>query len=229
MHVIADSRTPEKAKKQLARIAQPLWLEPNKKVYPSISAHPDIFFCQHPKMLIVAPEISEIKSKELDKAKINWISGDKNPGTKYPETAVYNAVALSRLLIHNIKHTDRKIIEQYNPSECLAVNQGYTRCNLISLDEQHFICSDKGISQQLKSINKSVLYIEPNQIRLAGHKHGFFGGCCGICQQQLIFCGNPEYLKEYESLLRFTYNAGYQIVSLSNEVLTDVGSLLFIS
>ncbi|MDY0086582.1 MAG: hypothetical protein RBR84_11735, partial [Bacteroidales bacterium] len=68
-----------------------------------------------------------------------------------------------------------------------------------------------------------------NQIRLAGHKHGFFGGCCGICQQQLIFCGNPKYLKEYESLLRFTYNAGYQIVSLSNEVLTDVGSLLFIS
>lgn len=227
--VIADSRMPEKAKKQLARIAQPLWLEPNKKVYPSISAHPDIFFCQHPKMLIAAPEISEIKKKELDSAKINWISGDKNPGTKYPETAVYNAVALSKLLIHNIKHTDRKIIEQYNPNEYLTVNQGYTRCNLISLDEQHFICSDKSISQQLKSINKSVLYIEPNQIKLTGHKHGFFGGSCGICQQQLILCGNPEYLKEYESLLRFTYNAGYQIVSLSNEVLTDVGSMLFIS
>ncbi|HOI32327.1 MAG: hypothetical protein PHG67_09265 [Bacteroidales bacterium] len=229
MIVIADSRMPEIAKKSLAELAKPLWLEPSKKVYYSISAHPDIFFCQHPELLIAAPEISEKTRKELKKAKINYIMGNKNPGSNYPETAIYNAVALPDLLIHNIKHTDKTILEQYNSDKYLHVNQGYTRCNLISLSEQHFICSDSGILRQLENLGKSVLYIDPAQIRLAGHKHGFFGGCCGICQQQLILCGNPEYLKEYESLLRFIYNAGYQIVSLSNEVLTDVGSLLFIS
>ncbi|MBG0781242.1 MAG: hypothetical protein H0S84_03135 [Bacteroidales bacterium] len=229
MMVIADSRMPEKAKKQLTKLVKPIWLEPSPHVYDSISAHPDIFFCQHPNLLIAAPEISEKIKKELDKAKINWISGDKNPGSKYPKTALYNAVALPDLLIHNIKLTDRKILDHYKNGNYLHVNQGYTRCNLISLDEQYFICSDKGIAQKLENIGKTVLYIDPLQIRLAGHKHGFLGGCCGIWQQQLILCGNPVNLKEYENLVCFTQKADYQIVSLSDEVLTDVGSLLFIA
>lgn len=229
MIVIADSRMPEKAKKELAKLAKPLWLEPSPQVYDSISAHPDIFFCQHPDILIAAPEIAEKTKKELDKAKINWISGDKSPGSNYPKTALYNAVALSDLLIHNIKHTDSKILDQYKTVNYLHVNQGYTRCNLIGLDEQHFICSDKGIFQKLESIGKSVLYIDPLQISLAGHKHGFFGGCCGVHEQQLIICGNPIHLKEYEALVSFTQNACFQIVSLYDEFLTDVGSLLFVS
>ena len=229
MIVIADRRMPEKAKKQLIKLAKPLWLKPSQSVYDSISAHPDIFFCKHPNMLIAAPEISEKTRKELDKAKINWINGDKNPGLKYPETAPYNAVALSKLLIHNVNLTEIKILEQYSSEMLLDVKQGYTRCNLISLDEQYFICSDKTISQKLDNIGKSVLYIDPAPIRLAGHKHGFFGGCCGILDRYLVICGNPKKLDEYEQLLNFTHIAGFQIVSLNDDVLTDVGSLLFIT
>ncbi len=229
MIVIADNQMPEKAKNTLNKIVKPVWLEPSQKVYKSIASHPDIFFCQHHEFLFASPEISDKIKRELDLAGINWVAGNKSPGSKYPATACYNAVASASLLIHNLKYTEHKIMDAYSTDRRLHVNQGYTRCNLICLNEQQFICSDIGITRKLFQYGKSVLYIDPTQIRLAGQTHGFFGGCCGLFEHQLVICGNPVLLREYEELEEFTKAAGYKMVSLMDDRLTDVGSLIFIS
>lgn len=228
MIVIADIRMPEAAKAQLAELAKPLWLEPQHTVYASIAAHPDIFFCQTKTGLIAAPDIPESWQKWLIKEDVSFRLGQKHLAANYPQTAVYNAVATNQLLIHKLSITDPHILGQYPPEERMQVSQGYTRCNLLALNENHFITSDRGIAKALQNKQKMVFYIDPKQLVLPGQQHGFFGGCCGIMQQKLVICGDFRKLKESSELEAFVNKSGYQIVTLGKGPLVDIGSLLFI-
>ena len=149
--VIADSRMPEEAKKNLKKLGNVLFINPTSITYDSISSHPDIFFFQKDDALIYAPNAPKKIVKELKKRKINLIEGEKEVGKKYPETVPYNAVGIGNLLIHNLKYTDAKILSSYKNH--IHVNQGYTRCNLLALKENCFITSDEAISRQLSAIS----------------------------------------------------------------------------
>ena len=220
--IIADSKMPEEAKKNLKKIGNVLFINSTSITYDSISSHPDIFFFQKDDALIYAPNAPKKIVKELKKRKINLIEGEKEVGKKYPETVPYNAVGIGNLLIHNLKHTDSKILSSYENQ--IHVNQGYTRCNLLALNENCFITSDEAVSRQLSAISNvngqqttdnrlcshesfvetygrtseyiSVLYIDPKQIKLEGQKNGFFPGCCGVWKNNLIVCGSTKNLKE---------------------------------
>ena len=149
--VIADSRMPEEAKKNLKKLGNVLFINPTSITYDSISSHPDIFFFQKDDALIYAQNAPKKIIKELKKRKINLIEGEKEVGKKYPDTVPYNAVGIGNLLIHNLKYTDAKILSSYKNH--IHVNQGYTRCNLLALNENCFITSDEAISRQLSAVS----------------------------------------------------------------------------
>ena len=251
--IIADSKMPEEAKKNLKKIGNVLFINPTSITYDSISSHPDIFFFQKDDALIYAPNAPKKIVKELKKRKINLIEGEKEVGKKYPETVPYNAVGIGNLLIHNLKHTDSKILSSYENQ--IHVNQGYTRCNLLALNENCFITSDEAISRQLSAISNvnrqqttdnrlypheslvdtygrtseyiSVLYIDPKQIKLEGQKNGFFPGCCGVWKNNLIVCGSTKNLKEKEELDKFLQDNNFNLIELYDGELIDVGSVFF--
>ena len=77
------------------------------------------------------------------------------------------------------------------------------------------------------SVQKSVLYIDPKQIKLEGHDHGFFPGCCGVWKNNLIVCGSTKYLKEKEALDKFLKDNGFNLIELYDGELVDVGSVFF--
>ncbi len=246
--IIADARMPEEAKKNLKKLGNVLFLNPTETTYKSISAHPDIFFFQSKDGLVYAPNAPKRIIKELKKRKIKLTEGKKEVGKKYPETVPYNAVGIGNTLIHNLKHTDSTILSLYENH--IHVNQGYTRCNLVALNENAFITSDEAISSvnrqqttdnrhcpQLRtngSIANSqwpiakVLYIDPKQIKLEGHDHGFFPGCCGVWKNNLIVCGSTKYLKEKEELDRFLKDNNFNLIELYDGELVDVGSIFLV-
>ena len=214
--IIASSLMPEPAKESLSKLGTVTWLEPSDKAYPSISSHPDIFFfCKderHCNSVICAPNDSV--------------------GHKYPDTCRFNAVGVGNLLIHNLKYTDDKIKELYGKistkSVQLNVNQGYTRCNLLALDEQNFITSDFGIKKVLEEHGCNVFYVDPHQIALPGHDHGFFPGCCGLVDDCVVVCGSLKHLKECKDLKKFIRRNNMKIIELYDGDLIDVGSIFFI-
>ena len=227
---------PEEAKKNLKKIGNVLFINPTSITYDSISSHPDIFFFQKDDALIYAPNAPKKIVKELKKRKINLIEGEKEVGKKYPETVPYNAVGIGNLLIHNLKYTDAKILSSYENQ--IHVNQGYTRCNLLALNENCFITSDEAISRQLSAVNchptansqqpiAKVLYIDPKQIKLEGQKNGFFPGCCGVWKNNLIVCGSTKNLKEKSELDKFLKENNFNLIELYDGELIDVGSVFF--
>ena len=241
--IIADSRMPEEAKKNLKKLGNVLFINPTSITYNSISSHPDIFFFQKDDTLIYAPNAPKKIIKELKKRKIKLIEGKKEVGKKYPETVPYNAVGIGNLLIHNLKHTDETILSSYENH--INVNQGYTRCNLLALNENAFITSDVGIFNAVNSQQTtdnslypheslvetygrtSVLYIDPKQIKLEGQKNGFFPGCCGVWRNNLIVCGSTKNLKEKAELDNFLKDNNFNLIELYDGDLIDVGSIFF--
>ena len=236
--IIADSRMPEEAKRNLKKLGDVLFLNPTDITYKSISAHPDIFFFQTKDGLIHAPNAPKRIVKELKKKKIKLTEGKKEVGKKYPETVPYNAVGIGDTLIHNLKHTDETILSLYENH--IQVNQGYTRCNLVALKENIFITSDESICKvaesqshkdaefKVQSSKFRVLYIDPKQIKLEGHDHGFFPGCCGVWKNNLIVCGSTKYLREKEELDKFLKDNGFNLIELYDGELVDVGSVFLI-
>ena len=229
--IIADGRMPEEAKKNLKKLGDVLFLNPTDITYKSISAHPDIFFFQTKDGLVYAPNAPKRIVKELKKRKIKLTEGKKEVGRKYPDTVPYNAVGIGDTLIHNLKHTDPTILSLYENH--IQVNQGYTRCNLVALKEDIFITSDEAISSatekfKVQSSELKVLYIDPKQIKLEGHDHGFFPGCCGVWKNNLIVCGSTKHLKEKEALDKFLKDNDFNLIELYDGELVDVGSILII-
>ena len=238
--IIASAAMPSAAKENLSKMGSVIWLEPSDLAYPSISSHPDIFFfCKDErncKSVICAPNCPDAalqKLSALRKKGVEIIIGDKPVGHKYPDTTHYNAVGIGNTLIHNLLNTDLSIKKFYRKistkSLQLNVNQGYTRCNLLALDEHNYITSDLGIKKCAELCGFNVFYVEPQQITLQGHDYGFFPGCCGLTGDCLVVCGSLNRLKEHEELRKFLRRNDIKVVELYDGDLIDVGSVFFIN
>ena len=153
MLIIVDNKISPKAKEKLSKYGDLLELRTEGITYSAISGHPDIFFCQSADKLIVAPNLPKQYFDQLNNNGIDHIIGEFPVGNEYPASARYNAVATSNCLIHNFRYIDFMItrsLEELNP---IHVDQGYCRCNLLPLKDDHFITSDAGIHKVLKRLH----------------------------------------------------------------------------
>lgn len=232
--IIASSTMPVEARGKLESLGEVVWLEPSALAYSSISSHPDIFFfCKDEnstKSIVYAPNAPK---EWIEKIDFIMEKGDTFVGEKYPETVHYNAVGIGKVLIHNFKHTDPKIKSLYeglDPDEFVQinVNQGYTRCNLLALNERNYITSDLGIKKTLECHGFEVFYVDPQQVELPGQKNGFFPGCCGIMNDTLVVCGSLGNLKECRELKKFVRRNKMKIIELYKGNLIDLGSIFFL-
>jgi len=228
MWIIIDKRLPAEAKKKLGALGNLLEFESSGIVYDAISGHPDIFLCDTGSFLVAAPNIPQAYLDFFSKNNINIKTGYKEIESTYPGTSHYNAVVTEKYLIHNLKYTDKAILEACDHKIHLHTSQSYTRCNIISLDGKNFITSDKNIEKILIKQALNVLYVSPDEIILKGFPNGFFGGCCGILQNKLMIAGNMKYYKSKDSVLDFIKNSNMELIELYDGKLFDAGGLFFI-
>lgn len=227
MLAIVDKRIPEQAKKRLAEEFEVVEFFSTGITYEAISGHPDIFFCKLDQMLFVAPNIPNLFVDILEKNKIDFVFGNKEVGLNYPDTATYNAVCWNNLLIHNLKFSDEKMLGNFEPSARVHVNQGYTRCNLLPINNS-IITSDIAISKIMEQLGYESLYISPEGIDLPGFKHGFFGGCCGIFKNKVYVLGNLTLQENWLQALKYMEKMQMEVVQLYENALFDGGSILFV-
>jgi hypothetical protein len=228
MQIIIDKRIPDSAKAALSRYGRLIEFESDGVVYDAVSGHPDIFLCQSGDGLIIAPNSPDAFINVMNESKIGFTFGNHSLGAKYPRTGHYNAVVTDRCLIHNLKITDAAIPESNRNKIHIHTNQAYTRCNLIALNNNHFITSDKGIEKALKRNRLNVLYVEPKGIELKGFKNGFFGGCCGVHDNKLFIIGSLKHYASGDFVREFTNDRAYTIIELYDGPLVDGGGIFFV-
>ncbi len=223
--IVIDKKMPHEAKRTLLQYGDVLELETAGITYPAISGHPDIFFCQAPAGLIVAPELPDKYFEALKQKKLNFVKGGLMPGSQYPQTAAYNAVVCGNLLIHNLKVTDSVVLNACQDLQHIHVKQAYTRCNLLTLNSI-FITSDKGIEKILTIKGINCKFFSPEGIKLEGFSHGFLGGACGVYEDQVFVCGSLKHYSYGKEFKQIADQAGYYVEELYNGPLIDVGSIL---
>jgi len=228
MWIIIDNRLPAEAKQKLSTFGNLIEFESSGIVYDAISGHPDIFLCDTGSFLVAAPNTPQRYLDFFTKNNITYKTGYQKLGNKYPATSHYNAVVTENFLIHNLKYTDKAILEACEHKIHLHTNQAYTRCSLLGVGENNFITSDKNIEKVLLKAGLNVLFVNPEKILLKGFPHGFFGGCCGILQNKLIVAGNLKYYKPKDSIMEFLKTNNMELVELYDGKLVDAGGLFFI-
>lgn len=226
MYFIVDSKIYSEAIESLKRYGKVITISSKNITYDTISGHPDIFICSTPNNFIVAKNTPIEITNRLQKLKIPFSLGKSDIKTLYPNTCHYNAVITDKYFIHNLKYTDKKILDSYSTLEKIHVEQGYTRCNLLPLKDDHFITSDKGIHSELLKRNLHVLLVCPEDIVLSGFKHGFFGGCCGVYKDIVFIHGSLTKFNDGLKVRLFLEKLNYTIIELCDAPLQDCGSIL---
>jgi hypothetical protein len=146
---------------------------------------------------------------------------------QYPASIHYNAAVSNHYLIHRLEYTDPVILENCHTLKKIPVKQGYTRCNLLLLKDDHYITSDPGIHRNLERAGLEGILVSPEGIKLPGFPNGFIGGTAGIFNDTVYFIGSLSKFPEGDSVRTFLEKLDYRIVELYEGPLLDGGGILF--
>jgi len=197
-------------------------------VYDAVSSHADIYLCKLGKELVIAPEQLCLIKEELQSSRISWIAGEQELGFQYPNNIRYNAVQMGRFFIHNTKHTDPLLLSKAKEQNLLLlpVKQGYTKCNLVVVDDNSVITSDMGIASVLTKHKIDTLLISSGHVALAGFPYGFLGGASGRVGDEIIFNGNLLAHPDFQSINDFIRSKGLRVFWFEEYPLEDIGSII---
>lgn len=183
-----------------------------------VSYHPDLIMC---------------KLGVEDDAPV--FHGDASTlGKFYPADIPYNACCTGRYFIHNLKYTAPELLaasEQVahhmkKPLLSVSVPQGYTKCNIVCVDENSIITSDAGIEKVCVSAGMSVLLIRPGHVLLPGYSYGFLGGASGRLGEEILFNGDLSSHPDFASIRKFIEERNLACVYFRDYPLTDIGSII---
>ena len=222
MICFVDYRTTENEINSLKKLNYDVIKIPkDNNLYEAINGHTDI------QLNIVNKNIN-LSFKELLKAKnINFIESESTLSSKYPNNISLNAYITENYLVHNLKFTDKKILEYCKNKKSINVNQGYTKCSILPLREKAIITNDTGIYNTLKNENFDILLLPFGDIELSGFNYGFIGGVGGmISSDSMAFFGSLDNYAFGNEVKKFLYKYDIKPIYLNNTKLIDRGSLL---
>lgn len=196
-------------------------LPKNKQVEYQINSHADILaFITKKYEIILEPSI---------KLNIEHIKGDTILRKGYPNNIAYNGLLIGNKFFHNLKYTDKQILAHLKGVEIHNVNQGFSKCSVLIINDETAITSDKGMAKILIENNIEVLEISHGDIELEGYNYGFIGGCGFVDDEKnLILTGKISHHKDYKKIQNFLDERGIKIIYLTQEKIFDVGSILIV-
>ncbi len=173
-------------------------------------------------------------------------SGPKSPvfhgntallGAQYPADVLYNAVVTERFMICNTKTVCKDIIDAamyiYPDIKIINVKQGYTKCNMVVLDDSHFITEDAGIARSIAEFAKKehtddlkCLQVRPGYVKLPGYGRGFTGGASGRIGNDIWFNGDISRHPDFDRIKAFIAKCSLGLRYLPGVELTDIGSII---
>lgn len=164
------------------------------------------------------------------KSKLHLQLSYSSASKKYPFDCGLCAAVVGEKFLYCTKSTDFSLISRFDTLgyKTIDLPQGYVKCSCALLADGAIITADRGIAKITQAEGIDTLLITPGFVDLPGYDYGFIGGASGLCGDTLYFCGNLELHPNSEAIKDFALRHGTKCVSLGENKLYDVGSLIFI-
>ena len=207
-------------------------LPPFKRLDKPVASHADMLICVIENNIFLYKEYYELNKVVFEEieSKYNIVLVDKPCSSKYPCDIGLNVLVIGKRIFCNKKYVASEILSVAKNLnyKIVDINQGYSACSTLVINENKAITGDKGVYKSLKNEGINVLFISPENIILDGYDHGFIGGSGGIFENTAYFFGNLETIKEYTSILSTLEGENFKIIFVSQSELTDFGGIKFI-
>lgn len=151
-----------------------------------------------------------------------------NLGYNYPENVKYNAACFGNYFVHNTEYTAPQLLQyaQEQNYTIIPVKQGYTKCNLVIVDDRSVITADAGIAKALAPYDIDVLTITTGAVKLAGFPYGFLGGASGRIGDSIVFHGDLSEHPDYIKISNFIFDRNLRLQYFDEFELEDIGSMI---
>lgn len=232
MFAVIDPRMPHSAAAKLKNICEVVELPPFFALDSRVASHPDMLIFRLGDKLFVSKDYYGEAKETIDyiikKASLGLVITDDTFGAEYPNDVKFNAFVIGNTLIGNTNSisTRLKAYAESVGTKLTNVKQGYAKCSTVVLGEA-VISADKGICEEVKKIGFEALQISPDGVSLDGYGCGFIGGASGVFENKVFFCGDIAKHPDFKPISDFCRAHGYEVISLSEEPLYDVGTILF--
>ena len=193
-----------------------------------ISGHPDIQMFIHEKNLFVHPDIDKKFIKNIEKY-INVIQCETKLKKEYPNDIPYNIAIVGNFAIHKKSFTDKTIQDYLLNAKIniLDTQQGYTKCSTLIVNNS-IITSNKSIRDTAQHAKIENLLISDGFVDIPGYSHGLIGGASGNYGDTIYLTGSIDHHPNKNEIKSFIKSKDMQLKILSNNRITDTGSLFFI-
>ena len=146
-------------------------------------------------------------------------------GSSYPQDIAYDACQIGSHLFCKPDATAEEILRL--PLSVVPVRQGYAKCSIAVIGKKAAITEDIGLARAMCDVGIDVLLISPGGVSLPGYEYGFIGGACGKIAPDTLACfGDITKHPQYAEICAFCKKHGVKLLSLSDDNLTDYGSLI---
>ena len=236
MSVVTDIRIPEVCRAELeGRGFSCVSLPPFSALDVRVASHPDMLILPIGERLFVHKNYYEEAREAVDiiigHTSLHLTLTDDRVGDLYPHDVPLNLIVSGNRIIGR-QDTMSKSVAAYAEREALTVvnvKQGYAKCSTVVLGDKALITADPAIEKAARDLSLDVLRITPGHVSLRGYDCGFIGGASGVFHDTVFFCGNILSHPDGKTIVDFCSKHGFQVVSLSEEPLYDVGTLFFFS
>lgn len=180
--------------------------------------------------ILILNECTSLSKKIQNK---QLIFCNKKAGKKYPENILLNFLYLNNTLYGKLSSIDNNLLDYCikNNIKTVNVNQGYTRCSTLVLNNNAAVTSDSSIERALKNNGVEVLLISHGNIILDGYDYGFIGGASEkIDENTVVFFGNITSHPDYKKIESFCEKHNVSIKTICKDFpLTDIGGIVKIA
>lgn len=231
--VLADIRIDEKCERSLADMGyEIIKIPPSPYIAQPVASHPDMLFFVARGRLVCERRYYESNREtaeliaEKGGLRIETVSDMLSPD--YPHDVLFNAAPIGERLICRLSSVSAAVRDLYAEKEIINVKQGYSKCACLTVGDDAIVTADPSIAEKAEAAGLSVLRLKENGVRLDGYDCGFIGGASGDDGEHILFCGDLFRHPEGELIADFCRRHRREPISLSDDVLYDYGTLMFI-
>lgn len=202
---------------------------PNKSLRTNEQYHADMQLLVINKTAFVSESIIELY--DILKGYFDELIVCEKGKESYPDNVFLNAAFIDNKLYCKVKSLSIKVKEYCESQgiELVNVNQGYTKCSTLIVNDKAIITADPTIHKAAKTNGVKSLLITPGFIKLDGADYGFIGGSSGKVGDTVIFFGNILRHPDCDKIIDFLKCENTHYCCISEDVMNDIGGLVELS